>query len=154
MKKSTKSKSGVVKAHADQDVVGLITTLVEKLVSLEAKMDTLLSRCSQRPVEAPRQHVQAPVAQQQRDVRHMHKAICADCRKECEVPFKPAGDRPVYCKECFAKRRNSGTFKPWGNEKPKHGPAAVAQVPEKPAVAHAKPAAKKKAAASKKTKRK
>ncbi|MDD5681408.1 MAG: hypothetical protein PHI59_09245, partial [Candidatus Omnitrophica bacterium] len=25
--------------------------------------------------------------------------------KECEVPFKPSGDRPVYCKECFSKRK-------------------------------------------------
>ncbi len=37
--------------------------------------------------------------------REMYKATCADCQKECEVPFKPSGDRPVYCKECFAKRK-------------------------------------------------
>jgi CxxC-x17-CxxC domain-containing protein len=29
--------------------------------------------------------------------REMHKATCADCGKETEVPFKPSGDRPVYC---------------------------------------------------------
>jgi CxxC-x17-CxxC domain-containing protein len=40
--------------------------------------------------------------------REMHKATCADCQKECEVPFKPSGDRPVYCKECFAKRKGGG----------------------------------------------
>ncbi len=40
--------------------------------------------------------------------REMHKATCADCQKECEVPFKPSGDRPVYCKECFSKRKDSG----------------------------------------------
>ena len=40
--------------------------------------------------------------------REMHKAVCADCKKECEVPFKPSGDRPVYCKECFGKRKDSG----------------------------------------------
>ncbi len=39
--------------------------------------------------------------------REMHKATCAECKKECEVPFKPSGDRPVYCKECFSKRRDS-----------------------------------------------
>ena len=33
--------------------------------------------------------------------REMHKATCADCQNECEVPLKPSGDRPVYCKECF-----------------------------------------------------
>ncbi|MBL7084576.1 MAG: hypothetical protein ISS43_00520 [Candidatus Omnitrophica bacterium] len=43
-----------------------------------------------------------------RGPREMHKATCAECKKECEVPFKPSGDRPVYCKECFSKRRDSG----------------------------------------------
>ena len=40
--------------------------------------------------------------------REMHKATCAECKKECDVPFKPSGDRPVYCKDCFSKRKNSG----------------------------------------------
>ncbi|HTZ11269.1 MAG TPA: CxxC-x17-CxxC domain-containing protein [Candidatus Margulisiibacteriota bacterium] len=40
--------------------------------------------------------------------RQMNKAVCSDCKKECEVPFKPREDRPVYCKDCFAKRRNEG----------------------------------------------
>lgn len=37
--------------------------------------------------------------------REMHKAICADCGQECKVPFKPSGDRPVYCKECYPKHK-------------------------------------------------
>ena len=37
--------------------------------------------------------------------KEMHKAICADCQKECEVPFKPRQDRPVYCRDCFAKHK-------------------------------------------------
>ncbi len=37
-----------------------------------------------------------------------HKATCAECNEECEVPFKPSGDRPVYCKDCFSKRKNTG----------------------------------------------
>jgi CxxC-x17-CxxC domain-containing protein len=40
-----------------------------------------------------------------RSPRQMHKATCAECGKECEVPFKPSGDRPVYCRDCYAKRR-------------------------------------------------
>jgi len=35
----------------------------------------------------------------------MYKAICSECGKECEVPFKPVEGRPVYCRECYAKRR-------------------------------------------------
>jgi CxxC-x17-CxxC domain-containing protein len=45
---------------------------------------------------------------QQNHNRHdrvMYNAICADCRRECEVPFKPTGERPVFCKECWAKRK-------------------------------------------------
>ena len=39
--------------------------------------------------------------------REMHKATCADCKRECEVPFKPSNERPVYCRECFAKRKST-----------------------------------------------
>ncbi|MBN1923742.1 MAG: hypothetical protein JW791_03195 [Nanoarchaeota archaeon] len=42
--------------------------------------------------------------------REMHKAVCSECNKECEVPFKPREDRPVYCKECFAKKRDNSSF--------------------------------------------
>ncbi|MDD5181916.1 MAG: DNA-directed RNA polymerase [Candidatus Nanoarchaeia archaeon] len=42
--------------------------------------------------------------------REMHKAVCADCKKECEVPFKPAADKPVYCRECYAKHRPPRRF--------------------------------------------
>ena len=44
-----------------------------------------------------------------RGSREMHKSVCADCGKECEVPFRPTGDRPVYCEECWVKRRPPGT---------------------------------------------
>jgi CxxC-x17-CxxC domain-containing protein len=37
--------------------------------------------------------------------RDMHKATCSDCGKECEVPFRPAEDRPVYCRDCLPKHR-------------------------------------------------
>ncbi len=40
-----------------------------------------------------------------RGPREMHKATCSDCGKECEVPFKPTEGRPVFCRECFAKKR-------------------------------------------------
>ncbi len=33
--------------------------------------------------------------------RETHKATCGDCGDECQIPFKPKYDRPVYCKECF-----------------------------------------------------
>lgn len=36
--------------------------------------------------------------------RPMFKAICSNCGKECEVPFRPTGAKPVFCSECFEKR--------------------------------------------------
>ncbi|MEW5897159.1 MAG: CxxC-x17-CxxC domain-containing protein [Nanoarchaeota archaeon] len=39
--------------------------------------------------------------------REMHQAVCSDCGQECEVPFKPTEGKPVYCKECYSKRRRS-----------------------------------------------
>lgn len=32
-------------------------------------------------------------------------AVCAECGKEAQLPFKPRGDRPVYCSDCFSKKR-------------------------------------------------
>lgn len=37
----------------------------------------------------------------------MHQAICDECGNDCEVPFKPSGGKPVYCKNCFNKNDNS-----------------------------------------------
>ncbi len=34
----------------------------------------------------------------------MHKATCSECGKECELPFRPTGDRPVFCSTCFDKQ--------------------------------------------------
>ncbi|MDD5651103.1 MAG: hypothetical protein PHF86_11920 [Candidatus Nanoarchaeia archaeon] len=33
--------------------------------------------------------------------REMHNVICDKCGKECQVPFKPSTDKPVYCNDCF-----------------------------------------------------
>jgi len=39
-----------------------------------------------------------------RKPQEKHKAICSECKKECEVPFKPTEGRDVFCQECFRKR--------------------------------------------------
>lgn len=35
----------------------------------------------------------------------MHQAVCDQCGKPCEVPFRPSGDKPVYCNVCFEGKR-------------------------------------------------
>lgn len=33
--------------------------------------------------------------------RQMVEVVCARCETSTTVPFKPRGDRPVYCRSCF-----------------------------------------------------
>ena len=40
--------------------------------------------------------------------RPVYSAICAACGKETTVPFRPREERPVYCKECYTKMKESG----------------------------------------------
>jgi len=37
----------------------------------------------------------------------MHQAICNECGKSCEVPFKPTQGKPIYCNDCFRNKRAS-----------------------------------------------
>lgn len=39
-----------------------------------------------------------------RGEREMHSAVCASCGKTATVPFKPSGDKPVYCRDCYQPR--------------------------------------------------
>ena len=43
----------------------------------------------------------------------MHQATCGKCGQDCQVPFRPTGDRPVFCKTCFdSQGGNSGFGRP------------------------------------------
>ncbi|MFC1632959.1 CxxC-x17-CxxC domain-containing protein [Patescibacteria group bacterium] len=37
--------------------------------------------------------------------RELYNAVCSSCNKAFEVPFKPDGVRPVYCKDCLPEAR-------------------------------------------------
>ncbi|MEN9625904.1 MAG: hypothetical protein RL557_232 [archaeon] len=37
----------------------------------------------------------------------MHDAVCNNCGKSCQVPFRPTGSKPVLCQDCF--QQNSGS---------------------------------------------
>jgi CxxC-x17-CxxC domain-containing protein len=37
--------------------------------------------------------------------RPMFKAVCSECGKDCQVPFKPSGEKPVYCSDCFRQKK-------------------------------------------------
>jgi len=128
MKKIIKHRSSPVPVEDKPDITILISKMQEQLVSLEKKVDTLISRPSQKPAEE--KHFSKPFQRFDRPRHHDNRGdrdnsfrrdrddrdggfrersftrvTCSDCKKECEVPFKPSAGRPVYCKECFAKRK-------------------------------------------------
>ncbi|HQU08047.1 MAG: hypothetical protein B7X04_03280 [Parcubacteria group bacterium 21-54-25] len=38
------------------------------------------------------------------------QATCNECRAVCEVPFKPNGKKPVYCRDCFKGKEEAPSF--------------------------------------------
>ncbi len=40
--------------------------------------------------------------------REMFDAVCNNCGRNCQVPFKPTGSRPVLCSDCFEKENGGG----------------------------------------------
>ena len=35
------------------------------------------------------------------DRPEMFDAVCDECGKDCKVPFRPTGNKPIYCSQCF-----------------------------------------------------
>ena len=122
MKRKSKHEDTSVPPQAEPDMAVLMDKIQQQLVVLEKKIDSLISQSSERSFKG--EHYSKPFQRfdhfrrhEKRDQgnsyseRRFTKAICADCHKECEVPFKPTGDRPVYCQDCFSRRKQGGSFR-------------------------------------------
>jgi CxxC-x17-CxxC domain-containing protein len=114
------------KSQNELDVFALITRVQEHLVALDKKVDALISRClpqtpgagpSPKPLFQPSVHPQTRPSDRH-PARPMYQITCADCKKDSEIPFKPSGDRPVYCKECFARRKAANNVKAVPDSRP------------------------------------
>ena len=51
------------------------------------------------------------------DRPQMHDATCDDCGKKCQVPFRPTGDKPIYCSDCFSEHGGSDRFEKRGGNR-------------------------------------
>ena len=142
--KEMTSKDFVVSTDLEQsdspDLVTMMFQIMERFDALEKKMDVMISQNSGRSSEMrqnaererpshshghPREY-RRQGSNQNRDFRQsqgqdharhekmLFQTVCAECQKECEVPFKPTGGRPVYCKQCFTAR-NGGEHSPKTN---------------------------------------
>jgi CxxC-x17-CxxC domain-containing protein len=51
-----------------------------------------------------------------REDRQMYDAVCDKCGQNCQVPFQPTGEKPVYCSNCFEKTsgREGGSERSFG----------------------------------------
>jgi len=121
VKKGFKHKKLLVTPQNEPSVAGLIDKVQQQLSAMERKLDILINQPSKRPFE--KSYSQKPFRRFDHSQRYDRprqdngprertytKVICADCNKECEIPFKPSGDRPVYCRECFPKHKKGNSF--------------------------------------------
>ncbi len=72
--------------------------------------------------------------------KELFKTTCSKCRAVCEVPFRPNGTKPVYCKDCYVRddgytpkdsygSKDSYTKKSYATERPAPRPQAPAEDP-------------------------
>ena len=141
MKKQVKTKNVSAPKKSEPDLEGFMMKVQEQLTALATKMDMWIGQIAARSFEHKEHHAPVPQAaippkpfqqpsparsfQQSKPAqgpgevrpahgrreRPLYKAVCADCQKDCEIPFKPSGERPVYCKPCFAKRKSGSPAK-------------------------------------------
>ena len=111
-RKSASEPTDLVPPQVETDLAGLVNKMYEQIVALEKKVDTLISRFSDRAQDGVRFQKSGPRFRHddRPRERNLTQAVCAKCGKECEIPFRPTGDRPVYCRDCFSARKDSGSF--------------------------------------------
>lgn len=66
--------------------------------------------------------------QNDRSQKELYAAECNNCRKRCEVPFRPNGRKPVYCSDCFSQTSRPSYSEP--REQPSHSQAMERQLDE------------------------
>lgn len=141
----------------EPDIWDAMLKIREQLMALDRKLDLVLMLASKQSSTQsstqprPQPSVQPFAAKPANQGRPVFRATCADCQKECELPFKPSGDRPVYCKECFAKRRAGNNFKTAFVNRPPQGQTPVAVAPSAAVVPAPVNVSKKKLSAAKKS---
>jgi CxxC-x17-CxxC domain-containing protein len=109
------------KSKNTNDVAGVMVQIQEQLAVMNEKLDSFMTKsltelaqalaASKPVVRTPPPAVsspQEPARPAQHEFlnrRQMYAVVCYECGKDAQLPFKPSGDRPVYCPECFAARK-------------------------------------------------
>lgn len=69
--------------------------------------DVFCSNCFKRDDDSPQRGPMRSMDSRRPSFedRQMYKAVCEKCHKDCEVPFRPTGAKPIYCKPCLMGNR-------------------------------------------------
>lgn len=51
------------------------------------------------------------------DGRRLYSATCSVCGAECQVPFRPDGSRPIYCRDCFRQHGGGAEAGAWREDR-------------------------------------
>ncbi len=60
-----------------------------------------------RQTVRPDSNIRNHNSREEKTGRQMFSAVCIECKKETQVPFKPSQDKPVYCGICYSKKREN-----------------------------------------------
>ena len=60
----------------------------------------LIGEIQTRLVSGPAPEPSTPAAE-----KKQWPAVCAECGAATTVPFKPLNDYPIYCRDCYLKRK-------------------------------------------------
>lgn len=105
------------KDQKNTDVSNMFAQLQQQLSALDKKLDSFMGKTmaefNQLKISAKPAVKSQPISQvheahslsNHHHERKMYTVVCYQCGKDSELPFKPNGNRPVYCKECFAARK-------------------------------------------------
>ena len=47
----------------------------------------------------------------------MHDAVCKECGNDCQVPFRPTGNKPIYCSDCFENQGGGSKSSGFGEKR-------------------------------------
>jgi CxxC-x17-CxxC domain-containing protein len=109
--------------QSETEMLAFMARIQEQIAALDRKLDALINKSVVQVKPPVQPTASAPVPSSPRPVeqprgRQLYPVVCAECKKSCEIPFKPNGDRPVYCKECFGRRKLGNAAKPVVENKP------------------------------------
>ena len=77
-----------------------------EVLTLE-KLDKIIALVGSHRSEAVDEDVEDAKKEIENSERIAEQVICSDCNKQTTVPFKPKNNWPVYCMDCYKKRRGS-----------------------------------------------